>query len=455
MLALEVEFLTGRYRATSFREREASEWPPHPSRVFSALVATHFEAALGPGTREALLWLERLPSPEIAASEAVERVIGLHYVPVNDDAKPREFRNLQPRVFPTMWPASPVVHFIWPHAEPNPTIRTGLDELAAFATYLGHSSSLVRMVFQERVEATPTYRPNSTGNLNLRVPRPGRLQNLEARFTQGLSVDAGPFERYVTLRLNAEPTTVDTAFDEMLVVRCAEGRAVPLTATVNLTGILRDAVLKKAGGSAPAVFHGHGDAPHLAYIPLPFVGRPYADGHILGLAAVLPRGLSRTERREVITAFGEVIELTLGPLGKWSLEAEPQPTRITTLNPKTWSGPSKVWATVTPIVFDGYPRERDGRRPAEILTESCARIGLPVPTKIELSGFSKFLGVPGVHEFRTRRRDTDPPRPATHAVLHFDHPIRGPVIIGAGRFFGLGLCRPFNSKSDEPAESVT
>ena len=49
MLALEIEFLTGRYRATNFRERYAVEWPPHPARVFSALVATHYEAALGPG----------------------------------------------------------------------------------------------------------------------------------------------------------------------------------------------------------------------------------------------------------------------------------------------------------------------------------------------------------------------------------------------------------------------
>ncbi len=34
----------------------------------------------------------------------------------------------------------------------------------------------------------------------------------------------------------------------------------------------------------------------------------------------------------------------------------------------------------------------------------------------------------------------------THAVIRFDAPIRGPVVLGAGRFVGLGLCLPL----DEP-----
>src|SRR4051812_9301561 len=104
MLTLEVDFLTGRYRATSFRERDTGEWPPHPSRVFSALVAALYEAGLDARCRQALLWLESQPAPEIAASEAVEREVTMHFVPVNDDPLPSEFRNRQPRVFPTIWP---------------------------------------------------------------------------------------------------------------------------------------------------------------------------------------------------------------------------------------------------------------------------------------------------------------------------------------------------------------
>src|SRR5690606_20928581 len=39
MIAIDVEFLTGRYIATSYNDRSRAEWPPHPARLFSALVA--------------------------------------------------------------------------------------------------------------------------------------------------------------------------------------------------------------------------------------------------------------------------------------------------------------------------------------------------------------------------------------------------------------------------------
>ena len=41
MLAVEVEFLMGRSLATQTDERTEAEWPPHPQRLFSALVARY------------------------------------------------------------------------------------------------------------------------------------------------------------------------------------------------------------------------------------------------------------------------------------------------------------------------------------------------------------------------------------------------------------------------------
>ena len=40
MFAIRVECLTGRYVATAYDDRSRAEWPPHPARLFSALVAT-------------------------------------------------------------------------------------------------------------------------------------------------------------------------------------------------------------------------------------------------------------------------------------------------------------------------------------------------------------------------------------------------------------------------------
>lgn len=85
MLALGIEFLTGRYVATAYNDRRRAEWPPHPARVFSALVATHFEDPdRDPREQEALEWLERQPPPEIHGTPARMREVVDVFVPVND-----------------------------------------------------------------------------------------------------------------------------------------------------------------------------------------------------------------------------------------------------------------------------------------------------------------------------------------------------------------------------------
>jgi CRISPR-associated protein Csb2 len=72
MLAVAVDLLSGRYAATAYNDRDRGEWPPHPSRFFSALVATWAEGepTSGDGDAElqALRWLEGQPAPDIVAS---------------------------------------------------------------------------------------------------------------------------------------------------------------------------------------------------------------------------------------------------------------------------------------------------------------------------------------------------------------------------------------------------
>src|SRR5688500_2559145 len=85
MLALRIEFLTGRYVATAYNDRSQPEWPPHPARVFSALVATHYSSSdRDPAERDALTWIEALSPPEIHASDAAPRTVTTVFVPVND-----------------------------------------------------------------------------------------------------------------------------------------------------------------------------------------------------------------------------------------------------------------------------------------------------------------------------------------------------------------------------------
>jgi CRISPR-associated protein Csb2 len=61
---------------------------------------------------------------------------------------------------------------------------------------------------------------------------------------------------------------------------------------------------------------------------------------------------------------------------------------------------------------------------------------------MEFGEYSPEPGVQPVREFCLRRKPEEQPRVAKHVTLEFDQEVRGPVLLGAGRFFGLGLCKP-------------
>src|SRR5882762_10443082 len=89
MFAFGIELLMGRAIITRWDNREEPEWPPHPDRVFMALVAGWGESGEHPEHLAALEWLEKLPPPALAVPDAAsERASFTSYVPVNDDASP-------------------------------------------------------------------------------------------------------------------------------------------------------------------------------------------------------------------------------------------------------------------------------------------------------------------------------------------------------------------------------
>jgi CRISPR-associated protein Csb2 len=97
MLAIEIELLTGRYAATAHNDRGRGEWPPHPARFYSALVAAlHDNENVDQAERAALLWLEQQDAPSLqvdhesrVGSRQIQDEYGRWrvpnvYVPVND-----------------------------------------------------------------------------------------------------------------------------------------------------------------------------------------------------------------------------------------------------------------------------------------------------------------------------------------------------------------------------------
>ena len=562
MLAIEVSFLTGRYVATAYNSRRESEWPPHPARLFSALVATHAAndragSAEHQRERAVLEWLEALDAPGIAASEASEREVVTVFVPVNDasvlpdfdgaqtrldachaalegtlaalaatdvpaaqckqlekDRKsqtrdlekattklreafaketaapasiskqgPRdamavlpEHRTRQPRTFPSMTPSDPRVTFVWEAATPTRDQVATLDRLLARLVRVGHSSSLVTA---RVVDPPPRAQlvPGETGR-PLRVVRAGQLAALENAFA--LHQETEPrvmparFQLYETRRApQTEPCPTSIFSPDWLVLRRVGGPVLPSTSAAGVARTIRKALMRYCEAPIPMMLSGHqpdgartaGD--HLAIVPLPFVGSQHADGSLLGVALVLPENATEADRRAIFRAVAAwehearnddedapALPIHLGPASVWEVERIEGLAPRSNLRAETWCRPATTWLSATPVALDRHPgnlHERDPKRLAKALREAeetvrraCVRIGLPEPTHVEILPAAPLVGASKAKHFPTFAQGGDQgvERVRTHVRLEFEVAVRGPILLGAGRYHGLGLFRP-------------
>jgi len=241
---------------------------------------------------------------------------------------------------------------------------------------------------------------------------------------------------------------------------------------------VRGALMKSLDHAIPELLSGHADGgkpsmlPHLAIVPLPHVGHSRADGRIMGVALVLPRNVDQSERTLTLRALArweqaareqngapddDTPSLTVGLGDGVEIEIE----RIAwgdagaaALRADTWCAPSREWLSVTPIALDRNPGDLfdHDKKAAGIAQKaairtialSCERIGLPRPAEITLLKSAPWIG-------GSASAGSYPPFPAgaaklrkvkVHARLCFEEPVFGPLLLGAGRFQGLGLCRP-------------
>ncbi len=479
MLALGVELLMRRAIITRWDNRAETEWPPHPDRLFMALVSAWGDTGEDQTHRKALQWLEELPAPALAVPlEVSERTKFTSYVPVNDDSSPVGKkgspygamgsipigRNRQPRSFPAVVPASPVFHLIWKDAELPPEHRAALEELCALVTYLGHSATPVRVWIDEH-PPEPTLVPTERGATHqLRVTGAHRTEYLKSRHAAGLRPLPARWQRYAVPEERPAIPDFPGPFDPgLFVFRQVGGRRFGFESCGLIADALRKVLMKRFGDGAPEWLSGHAadgsvsKRPRPAYLPLGFLGHEHADGHLLGIAVVVPNDFEPTE---------QLVELLIDPkyghddgvprltvevfnphfgtdrIGTIELELDERPerSRQQTLQSRTWIGPSQAWATVTPIMLPQFPRR--GLSVEEVVSTACLQSGFPEPATIR-AGLAPFIAkVPHARSFHVKPRSGRPPRPLFHAEITFPVPVLGPVLIGAGRYAGYGLCRP-------------
>ena len=534
MLAIEVELLTGRYAATAHNDRGRAEWPPHPARFFSALVAAlHDHEEVDQAERAALVWLEQQSAPSLWVDpepRVGRRQVLDVYVPVNDvtldldtdilsaeealqqaegaskrraaerklasarnapnvvDAAPSdkalktaiallpERRTRQVRTFPVVLPGTPTFAFLWPTADFSPH-RAALEQLCERATRLGHSSSLVRCSVVDG-DLTPTLVPSDEGDVILRVVGPGQLERLERAFehhqgVQSRALPARPQRYRLVSKVTAPSPFAESLFsgDWVLFERVGGSRPVASRGT-DLARALRAALIELYGSQdLPVTLSGHADSgpteqPHVAFVPLPFVGNEHADGAIMGCALVLPRELATDDR-----------EILLRLVAKWENERSNQGGDLTlaggtlppfivrrvdvsakaALDPTRWCRASRRFLTATPIALDKNPGKlrsnQDGtaRKAAleaqQSISNACLRVVGVRPSSVEVSLAPLLPGAQHVRDFLPwPGRPGRTPRVRVHADICFDAPVKGPLLLGAGRYFGLGLCLPVEDR---------
>jgi CRISPR-associated protein Csb2 len=541
MLAIEVRLLAGRYGATAYNDRTVAEWPPHPGRLFSALVDTWADAdEPNPQEHTDLLWLEQQPPPHIrcVGDEAVRRRRPVTvYVPGNDPtalakvaererkslareaavqrwreepnkrteramtkavdayhaavtaasaadpAAPTsvlevlpEYRNRQPRQYPVVIPDDPLITFVWPGAEPDPSRRARLDGLLGRVARLGHSGTPVACRVAADDAPAALYAPMAGGGLFLRVPSPGLLDRLESEFAR----HQGRRERRLPARLveygvprPPRPVTLSGVMAGEWIVIPVESPPLQLSRSLEITRALRDA-LAAASPEAEEYLTGRfadsAGRPHVAVVPLGDVGHRWATGLVRGLALVLPKDIGAADREMIDRAVSEWqlagapvlladgIAVSTGPPQR-AAPVGGGPAALWSdlpyaLRRSVWCRPSRRWLSATPVALDRHvpalhrAPEAD-QVAAELLVQACRFAGLPEPAEVTVIPSSALVGVPRAGG-RDHRRAFPPfvaarsgrLRQSTHATLTFERDVAGPVLLGAGRYLGRGLFLP-------------
>jgi len=119
-LLISVRFYEGRYHGEEDRFHNADGWPPSPGRLFQALVAgAACGERLSPEDQRALHWLESLKPPRIAAPPARRGKAVKLYVPNNDldakDGDPARVSEIRDEKIwrPCLFDADEAVVYVW------------------------------------------------------------------------------------------------------------------------------------------------------------------------------------------------------------------------------------------------------------------------------------------------------------------------------------------------------
>ena len=402
-----------------------------------------------------------------------------------------EQRDRKERTFPLVIPREPRFLFAWsdawtPHAADRlghiDEHREALSALAGRVSRIGHSSTLVTCWLADPdTMPEPNWFPDADGGHVLRSVGAEQRKRLSLAHARHQAVEP----RVLPYRNTRYRTADESSQDELpisihaggwFIFERMKGPRIPIIRATDVAAALRGAILRHAPDPVPELLSGHlpdgrpAKRPHAAFIALPFVGRPHATGQLLGAAVVLPCGLAEEETEPLLAAIGrwgrlhpDGAPLRIDAKSQWHVAYVPGLAERWALQETRWTGPASHWRSVTPVALGRNPgrltspdpdkAEAAWKRAEDSLRDDVRRAGLPDPLAVNLTfqplvegsrqagAFGPFPRTQAAGKFR---------RVLVHAEVIFTSPVRGPLLLGAGRHLGLGLFTPIDWPEKNP-----
>src|SRR5262249_3864160 len=168
-----------------------------------------------------------------------------------------------------------------------------LQRIVRDVTYIGSSRGpVIATAFVTEAPVSPdAWVPDDQGLERIRGLYEGRLDELEAAYLRGERPRPTQTVRYA--RLNE--VQHQSPWGQLIPLRRTKGQPLHVVHSVPAAEAVRQAIIRCLPDAAPGALTGHssnGDSlrdGHLAVVPLPRVGDPFADGELLGIGLLLPR----------------------------------------------------------------------------------------------------------------------------------------------------------------------
>ena len=495
-LLFSVRFHDGRYHGTG-------NWPPSPARLFQALVAG---VAKGGGIPQkehcALTWLESLDPPAIATPKTCEGQSYLNYVPNNDlDAKGgdpekiagiRTSKQIRPRLFNAETP----LLYCWRFGnDPNEYAHT-LVEIAERLYQLGRGVDMAwaqaEVLKIEKAEKRleehggTIHRPTDGNSGTLQAcPGVGSLKSLierhkamGERFSRGVHEVKGKKQPCTTFTQPPKPRFRQVAYDSPPTrllydlrhpAKTSKFQAWPLTSIVRLTETVRDRAADQLAAFLPnevacieRVFGRAHDlteadkARRIRITPLPSTGHPNAESSIRRVLIEIPPDCPLPVRN-LAWAFsglhlgsdpetGEIRDDSLPALVEADDWRMPDHYGLGQNRKQAFH----LWHTITPVALPNWrgrgrqngPERADSEKDAMSAVIKALRHA-HIPARAETIRVQREpFGAKGARAESFAPGTRFAPPKLWHVEIAFSAPLHGSLILGDGRYLGLGLMAP-------------